>query len=79
MEFYAFEINFRNLFNVLAVFLTHQNICDSGTFGSEDLLLDAANGKNFSSKRYFAGHGCVATHFTLGQGRGDAGCNGDSC
>ncbi len=35
-------------------------------------------GEHFSAEGNLACHGCVVTHLALGQGRGDAGGDGDS-
>ena len=50
MELYALEILFRNVEDVLLVFLADHDVGNAGTLGCQDLLLDASHWEYLAAK-----------------------------
>ena len=67
----ALQVHVGYFIDVLLVLLTHHDVSNAGTLGSQNLLLDATYGQHLSTERDFTGHGGILANLALGQCRGD--------
>ena len=64
----AFDVDFLDVLDILAVVFGNDDGVDAGAFGGENLFLDASHRQHTSTEGHFSGHGDSASDLLATEG-----------